>query len=249
MMLEVDTGGERNLARVHPQDPLAATHVGRVDHDLPVEPARTEQRRIEHVGPVGRGDQDHAVVRLEAVHFHEQLVQRLLALVVPAAEAGATVAADRVDFVDEDDAGRVRLALLEEVAHAARADAHEHLDEVGAGHGEEGTARLAGHRLGEQRLAGARRAHQQRALGQPTAQPGEFLRILQELDDLLQLGLGLVAPGHVGEGELGRIAGEELGLRLAERECAASARLQLAQQEDLEADHDDPGKRRRPGAP
>ena len=75
---------------------------------------------IEHVGPVGGGDEDHAFVGLEAVHLHEELVQRLLALVVAAAQAGAAVTADGVDLVDEDDAGRVLLALLEEVAHAAR---------------------------------------------------------------------------------------------------------------------------------
>ena len=40
--------------------------------------------------------------------------------------------------------GRVRLALLEQVAHARRADAHEHLDEVRARHREERHARLAG---------------------------------------------------------------------------------------------------------
>jgi len=39
----------------------------------------------------------------------------------------------RVDLVDEDDARRVLLGLAEEVAHARRADADEHLDELGAG--------------------------------------------------------------------------------------------------------------------
>ena len=55
----------------------------------------------------------------EAVHLDQHLVQRLLAFVVAAAEAGAAMPPDRVDFVDEDDAGRVLLALLEHVAHAA----------------------------------------------------------------------------------------------------------------------------------
>ena len=64
----------------------------------------TQQRRIEHVGAVGRGDQDDAGVRIEAVHLDQQLVERLLALVVTAAQAGAALAADRVDLVDEDDA-------------------------------------------------------------------------------------------------------------------------------------------------
>ena len=44
----------------------------------------------------------------------------------------AAVATDRVDFVDEDDARRVLLGLVEHVAHAAGADTDEHLDEIGA---------------------------------------------------------------------------------------------------------------------
>ncbi len=187
--------------------------------------------------------QDHAFVRLEAVHLDQQLVERLFALIVPAAEAGAAVPADGVDFVDEDDARRVGLALFEEVAHPRGADADEHLDEIGSRHREERPARLAGDRLGEQRLAGARRPDQQRTLGQPPAEPGELLRILQELDDLLQLDLGLVGTGNVGEGDLGGVAGEDLGLRLAEREGPVAARLELPEEEPPEQDHADPRQR------
>src|SRR4029453_189604 len=49
---------------------------------LPVEAARAQQRRGEHVGPVGRRDQDHAAAHVEAVHLDQQLVEGLLALVV-----------------------------------------------------------------------------------------------------------------------------------------------------------------------
>src|SRR4029078_12442809 len=83
------------------------------------------------------GDLDDALVGLEAVHLDQQLVERLLTLVVAPAEAGAAMAADRVDFVDEDDAGRVLLVLLEHVAHARGADADEHLDKVRARNREE----------------------------------------------------------------------------------------------------------------
>ena len=138
------------------EDALAALHVGTVDDDAAVEAAGTQQRRIEHVGPVGRGDEDDAFVRLEAVHLDEQLVERLLALVVAAAEAGAAMAADGVDLVDEDDAGRVLLALLEQVADARGADADEHLDEVGAADREERHVGFARDRAREQRLAGSR---------------------------------------------------------------------------------------------
>src|SRR5207253_9786900 len=132
-----------------------------------------------------------------AIHLDEQLIERLLALVVTAAQAGAAMAADRVDLVDEDDAGRVRLALLEQIAHTARADANEHLDEIRARHREEGTTRLTGHGFGEERLPSARRTNEQRTLRQTSAELGELLWVFQELDDLLQLDLRLIGTGDI----------------------------------------------------
>ena len=175
-----------------------------------------QQRRVEDVGPVGGGDQDDVVLHLEAVHLDQQLVQRLLALVVAAAHAGAAVAADGVDLVHEDDAGRVLLGLLEQVADAAGADADEHLDEVRAGDREERHAGLAGDRAGQQRLAGAGRAVQQHALGDARAERLELLGVLEELLDLVQLLDRLVDAGHVPEGDLGRVDRHPLGAGLAE---------------------------------
>ena len=200
--VDVDLLGQRLAARVDLEDLGAALAVGAVDDDLAVEAARAQQGGIEDVGPVGGGDEDDVVLHLEAVHLDEQLVERLLALVVPAAEAGAAVAPDGVDLVHEDDAGRVLLGLLEEVAHARGADADEHLDEVRAGDREEGHARLAGHGAGEQRLAGARRAVEQDALGNARAESLELLGVLQELLDLVELLDRLVDARHVAEGDL-----------------------------------------------
>ena len=224
MVLQVDVGRQRHLAHVHLQDLLAADDVRVRHHDLAVEAAGAQQRRVEHVGPVGGGDQDDAFVRLEAVHLDQQLVERLLALVVAAAEAGAAMAADRVDFVDEDDAGRVLLGLLEHVAHAAGADADEHLDEVGARNGEERHIGFARDRARDQRLAGAGRADQQHAARNLAAEPLEFAGIAQELDDLLQVLLGLVDAGDVLEGDAAMRLGQQLGARLAEAQRLAAAR-------------------------
>ena len=239
--LDVDVLAERNLARVNLENALAAAHVGARDDDATVEAAGAQQRRVEHVGPVGRGHQDDAVVRLEAVHLDEQLVQGLLALVVTAAEARAAVTADGVDLVDEDDARRVLLALLEEVADARRADADEHLDEVGTRDREERDVGLARDGARQQRLAGARRAHHQDALRDAAAELLELLRLLEELDDLLQLFLGLVHAGDVLEGDALLLVVQELRARLAEAERLVAARLHLAQHEDPEADEEQDG--------
>ena len=125
--------------------------------------------------------------RVEAVHLDQQLVQRLLLLVVAAqAGKGAARAAQRVELVDEDDGRRLGARLLEQVAHPRRAHADEHLDELAARDGEERHAGLARHRPGQQRLAGAGRADQQHALGHVRAQPAVLLRVLEEIDDLFK---------------------------------------------------------------
>ncbi len=230
--------GDRHLAHVHLEDLLAAAHVRQRHHDLAVEAAGTQQRRVEHVRPVGGGDDDHAFVALEAVHLDQQLVQRLLALVVPAAEAGAAVAADRVDLVDEHDAGRVLLRLLEHVAHARGADADEHLDEVGAGNREERHLGLARDGAREQRLAGAGAADHQHALRDLAAELLELGRVLEEVDDLRHLLLRLVDARDVGKGDADLVLGQQARAALAEghRAPAAGAALHLAHEVDPDAD-------------
>ena len=207
--------------------------------DLAVEAARTQQRRIEHVGTVGGGDDDHALVGLEAVHLDQQLVEGLLALVVAAAEAGAAMAADRVDLVDEDDAGGVLLRLLEHVAHAGGADADEHLDEVRARDGEERHVGLARDGSRRQGLTGAGRADEQHAARNAAAEALEFLRIAQELHDLLQVLLGLVDAGDVVEGDAAMRLRQKLRLGLADGHQTATALLAHgpAGQPDDNADH------------
>ena len=60
---QVDVGVERDLPAVDPQNLLAALDVRRADRHLAIETAGTQQRRIEDVGTIGRGDDDDALVR------------------------------------------------------------------------------------------------------------------------------------------------------------------------------------------
>ena len=224
------------------EDFFAATDVGTIDDDAAIEAAGAEEGGIENVGAVGRGDEDDTVVGLEAVHLDEELVEGLLALVVSAAEACATVTADCVDLVDEDDAGGVLLALLEEVADAGCADAYEHLDEVRAGDGEEGNVGFAGDCAGEEGLAGARRSDEEDALGDAAAEALELLRFAEELDDLFELFLGFVNAGDVLEGDLLLLHGEQAGAGLAEAHGLVAAGLHLAQEEEPEAEEEGEGR-------
>ncbi len=237
--VELDLLGQRLALGVHLEDLLAADAIGPVDDDLPVEAAGAQQRRIEDVGPVRGRDQDDVVLQLEPVHLDEELVQRLLALVVAAAEAGAAMAADRVDLVHEDDARRRLLRLLEEVAHTRGADADEHLDEVGARDREERHARLARDRAREKRLTGAGRPVEENALRDPRAERLKLLRVLEELLDLVELLDGLLDAGDVLEPDLRRVRSHPLRARLPEAHHLRAAALDLVHQEDPEAEEED----------
>ena len=83
-------------------------------------------------------------------------------------------------------------------------------------------ARLAGHRARQQRLAGARRPDQQDAARDMRAQPRELVRLLQEVDDLVQLVLRLVHAGDIGEGDVHVGFGDQLRAGPADRQQPAA---------------------------
>ena len=72
----------------------------------------------------------------------------------------------------------------------------------------------------------------------------EFLRVAEELDDLLQVLLGLIDAGDVVERDAAVPLGEELRLGLAEAHGAAAARLHLAHEEDPDRDQEQHGEPR-----
>ena len=109
------------------------------------------------------------------------------------------MAANGVNFVNENDAGCILLALLEKVANTAGADADKHFHEVRTGNGEERNVRFAGDGAREKSLTRAWRANQQNALGNAPAKFLKLLRVLQEFDDFLQLFLGFIGSGNIFE--------------------------------------------------
>ena len=205
-------------------------------HDLTVETAGSQERRVQNIGTVGRGNQNDTLVRLEAVHLDQQLVQRLFAFVVAAAKTGAAMTTDGVDFIDEHQTGSILLRLLEHVAHARCADTNEHFDEFGTGNREERHIRFAGDGTGQQRLTGTRRADQQHALRYAAAEPLEFLWIAQEFDDFFELLLGLVDAGYILERDAAGLLRQQTRPRFAEAHGAAATGLHLAHEENPNAD-------------
>ena len=118
--LEVGVDRHPLALAVHPQNGQALLQGRQWHHDLAVEASGPEQCRIEDIGAIGGGHDDDALRRLEAVHLREDLVERLLALVVATSQTRAALPADGVDLVDENDGGFVLTRRLEEVTDPRR---------------------------------------------------------------------------------------------------------------------------------
>ena len=242
-LLKLNVLVHRLVLGVHAQDLLAALYVWTVDRNLTVKTAGTQQRRIQNVGAVGGGDQDDRLALLKTVHLDQQLVERLLALVVAAAQAGSALTSHGINLIDEDDRRGLRLGLLKEVAHAAGADAHEHLDKVGARDAKERHTGLAGNGLGQQRLTGTRRAHQQNTARDLGAQLAIAVRIAQKVADLLELLDCLVYTGNILKLDLGARCLVGLGVGLAKLHVPVVGAHHLAHK--VEHDGDQGNRRQR----
>src|SRR5215213_6368950 len=141
--LQIHVTGERNASRMDIEDLLASHFVRQVHHHAPVEAPGPKECLVEHVGLVGGGQNDHALLAGETIHLGEDLVEGLLLLARSPHHRLTAGPSYGIELVDKDDGRGVLAGLLEEVAHATSADAHEQLDEFGGAQGEERHTRLA----------------------------------------------------------------------------------------------------------
>jgi hypothetical protein len=136
----------------------------------------------------------------------EDLIQRLLALIVPPERARASAcAADRVDLVYEDDRRRDFPRLRKQLPNPTGPDADDHLDELRGAGAEEGTLRFAGCRTREQSLAGPGSARQQDALRSTSADTTILLRVSEEVDHLVDFALDFVDTRDIVKGDADRL--------------------------------------------
>ncbi len=166
---------------------------------LSVKSSGTQQRRVEYIGAVCRGNNDNAVVFGKAVHLNEQLIKRLFALVVSTAEACASMSADGVDFIYEHYGGSHLFCGIEKVSYARRADADVHFHKIGARNREEGHVCFTGNRLCKQGFTCAGRAYKQHASRYFCAEFDKFSRAFKEIDNLFEFLFFLFGARNVGK--------------------------------------------------
>ena len=182
-----------------PRGPLTS---GIAHGDLTVEAAGAQQRGVEDVGAVGGGHDDDALVGGKAVHFHQQLVQGLLALVVTAAQARAALTADRVDLVDEDDGRGGSSWPASNRSRTRDAPTPTNISTKSEPEMEKnGTLASPATALASRVLPVPGGPTSSTPLGMRAPRLQEALGVLQELDDLAQLFLFFVRARNLREGD------------------------------------------------
>src|SRR4029078_10172438 len=140
---------------------------------------------------------------------------------------------DCVNLIDKDDARRRFLALIEHITHARRADADKHLNKVRAADGKERDIRFPRNGAREERLTGSRRANHQDALWNAAAEFLKFLRVTQELDELLYFVFCFLDSGNIAECDFIFVAGEHARFRFAEIESAFPGHADLLAEQEV----------------
>ena len=202
------------------EDVLTTSQVRQLNGNAAIKAAGAQQGRVKAVGTVGGSEDDDTLMVIEAVHLGQQLVERLLALVVATKAAAIALLADGIDLIDKHDARGLFLGLLKQIAHLGGTAADEHFDELRARNAKERNARLAGNGLGKQGLTGTRRAHKKSTARQLGTDLLVALRLLQKVDNLLEGLLGLFLTGDVLKGHAHVLGGNHASTGLAQSTAA-----------------------------
>ena len=86
--LEIDRVIQLHVLHVHLENRLATQNVRPIDQHVTIEPARSQQGRIQCFRSVRGRNDDGPAVGAEAVHLDQQRIECLFALVVTAHDAG-----------------------------------------------------------------------------------------------------------------------------------------------------------------
>jgi hypothetical protein len=68
----------------------------------------------------------------ETIHLDQQLIQRLLTLIIATRPGICTLTAHRINLIDKDNAGSMLFRFLKKIAYPRRANANKHLNKLRA---------------------------------------------------------------------------------------------------------------------
>ena len=102
-----------------------------------------------------------------------------------------------IDLIDKYNAGGILFCIIKKISYPGCSYSHEHLHEIRAGNGKEGNPRFSRNRFCNKSFSGARRAHQNDALGNTGSGLCILFRIFKEINYLLKILLFFLKSRHI----------------------------------------------------
>jgi tRNA(Ile)-lysidine synthetase-like protein len=168
----------------------------------------------------------------EGITLIRPLIDTTRTAIEASAKARASLTPDSVYLVDEDDARRVALRLIEHVTNPACANTHKHLHKVRATHAEERNISFSGNSLGKKRFARSRRTDEEYAAGYPRSKFNIAFGMLEIVDNLLKLIHNFVYSGDILERNSSPLSRVQLRSALAELHRPVAPTLNLIHDEE-----------------
>jgi hypothetical protein len=85
--------------RVDTQDAGTSLKVGKIDSDLTIKTARTEQRLIQNINTIGGGDSDNTRVSIETIHLYKDLIDSLFTFIVSSSISSSALTTDGINLI------------------------------------------------------------------------------------------------------------------------------------------------------
>ena len=200
--LHIDVLCGFNISKMNLEDFQSPHLVGPVHQDMPVETPRSQQRRIKNFRPVCGGQQNDTYLRIESVHFNEQLIKCLFPFIMPRHAAHTAGFSQGIKFIDENDARCLLFSLNKKIPHPGSPQADEHFYKFRSTQAEKGDTTLPRHRFGKQGFPRPGRPHEKNTLGDFSPQFGKSSRFLQKIDNFNQFLLCFINAGNIIEGHV-----------------------------------------------
>jgi hypothetical protein len=223
---------------MHLQNRLAAIEVWCIYDDLSIKSTGAQQSPVEYLRAIGGSKDDNTNVGFEAVHLHEQRIEGLFALIVDGADVDASLSPNGIKFVNKYDTGRMLLSLFEQITHPGCSYSDEHFNKIASADRKERYFGLTGHGTSQERFPCPRRANQEHSFGDASAKIFVLLRVLEEINNLLQLELCFVATGYVFKFDTGIGIGNETGAALPDRKDGSASWIKSTREEGPNRDHE-----------
>ncbi|KAH3676846.1 hypothetical protein OGATHE_001336 [Ogataea polymorpha] len=192
----IDLLGDCNVLQMVFKDGQTASDVRQVNVHHLVKSSRSSQSLIQGVWEIGGSNDDDSLGLRKSIQLNEQLVQRLLGVGLVSA---LPLSSDGVELIDENNSWGSSTSFAEQFPDSLGTHTNIQLVELGSRHEKERHTSLAGSGPRKQRLTGTRGAGQQNTLWKLSTESGKLRRILQKLNDFLELGSGLVNTTHIGK--------------------------------------------------